>query len=851
MKKLAACAVLLLAAASLDAARLPRTVIPAHYDITIAPDLAKETFHGEETIDVDVKEPVSSMVMNAIGFTRIEATVTSAGTTTPASTAENANDETVTLTLAHPVASGPASIHLVFDAPIAQRLRGLYLSHAGGRKYAVTQFEATDARRAFPSFDEPAMKATFDIALVVDDGDTAISNAPVVSDTPAGQGKHRLRFETTKRMSTYLVAMLVGDFQCIEGGVDGTPIRVCATPGNQQMGQFALDAAEAVVHFYNGYFGIKYPFQKLDLISIPDFEAGAMENAGAITFRQTALLLDPKTSSVEQQRRVASTVAHEIAHQWFGDLVTMQWWDDIWLNEGFATFMSDKPLEAWKPEWNTKLGTVNGTIGALGLDSQRATRPIRTPAETSAEIDQLFDGIAYGKTAAVLRMVEHWLGAETFRQGIHEYLTKYSWSNARAEDFWGTMAAASKQPVDAVMKSFVDQPGAPLIHSTDACSGTRRTVTLEQERLALRGQPVRQTWTIPVCARNEPCEVVPAATAKLTFSGCTPPLFLNADGRGYYIDDYSAAERDSLLAHLDDLDTAERMSFRGNEALLVSLLRRDIADYLVLLAKMPRPAERPLVSAIAGSLEGLDRQLVNDQNRAAWQKTVRSLLRGYAPVTWNAPSGETEEQRLARADVLEDLGLLGAEPQVIAGAREVTARWLADPSSVDAGVAARARSIAARYGDAALFDKLLAQYGSAPSPSLKSESLFALTDFSDPKLIARAIALGLSDKVRSQDVPGFFDRMMFNPFARDETWTAVKAHWADLQSEVPTAMGAFTGGLSAFCDPAAKRDIEGFFATHDPGTGSRALKRALESIDRCIAFRGGQQASFDRAIARQ
>src|SRR6266849_8033314 len=387
------------------AARLPTTVMPNHYAIAITPDLAAETFHGEETIDVDVKEPVAAITMHAIGFTYHDVAVTSGGATTSANVGENAANEMITLALPQPIAAGPASIHIAFDAPINKRLRGLYLSHTQTRKYAVTQFEATDARRAFPSFDEPAMKATFDITLVVDKGDTAISNAPSLSDTTEGDTKHRIRFATTRKMSTYLVAMLIGDFQCIEGGVDGTPIRVCTTPGRQQNGQFALEAAQAAVRFYNRYYDIKYPFQKLDLIGIPDFEAGAMENAGAVTFRETSLLIDPATASTGQRKGVAGTVAHEIAHMWFGDLVTMKWWDDIWLNEGFASFMTSKPIEAWKPEWNEKLDTVGSSLGSLGLDSQRATRPIRTPAESSEEIAQLFDGIAYGKTAAVLRMV--------------------------------------------------------------------------------------------------------------------------------------------------------------------------------------------------------------------------------------------------------------------------------------------------------------------------------------------------------------------------------------------------------------------------------------------------------------
>ena len=316
---------LLFVSAVATAARLPQSVIPNHYAISIAPDLANERFSGEETIDVDVKQPVTAITLNAVGLTCHDARVTASGKTVTATITDSPADETITLTPAEPLAAGPAQISIAFDAPLARQLRGLYLAHTATRKYAVTQFEAVDARRAFPSFDEPAMKATFDIALTVDKGDTAISNTSIVSDTPAGDTKHRLQFATTPRMSTYLVAMLIGDFRCIASTVDGTPLRVCAPPGQQQMGTWALESAQAIVHFYNGYFGIKYPFPKLDLISIPDFEAGAMENAGAITFRETALLIDPATASIQQKKGVSSVIAHEVAHQWFGDLVTMKW----------------------------------------------------------------------------------------------------------------------------------------------------------------------------------------------------------------------------------------------------------------------------------------------------------------------------------------------------------------------------------------------------------------------------------------------------------------------------------------------------------------------------------------------
>src|SRR5262249_15338931 len=345
-----------------------------------------------------------------------------------------------------------AKLHISFTGTLNDKLRGFYLSRSGNRKYAVTQFEPTDARRAFPSFDEPDKKATFDITIVADKGDTAISNSRIESDKPGpGENKHTIKFATTPKMSTYLVALLVGDFQCVDGSSDGIPIRACAVPGKQELGRFAVEAAQHVLHFYNGYFGITYPYQKLDMIALPDFEAAGMENIGAITCRETHLLIDDKHASVLAHRLVAHVVAHEIAHQWFGDLVTMKWWDNLWLNEGFATWMETKPVAAWKPGWNLGLVDVGNTNETLALDSLRNTRPIRSKADTFDEINEQFDGIAYGKAAAVLRMVESYVGAEVFRQGVNTYLQAHACGNATAEDFWNAITAVSKKPVDKVM----------------------------------------------------------------------------------------------------------------------------------------------------------------------------------------------------------------------------------------------------------------------------------------------------------------------------------------------------------------------------------------------------------------
>ena len=382
--------------------------------------------------------------------------------------------ETATLTVPRPVARGRATLHIAYTGILNDKLRGFYLSQANGRKYAVSQMEATDARRAFPSFDEPAYKATFAISLMVDAADAAISNGRQISDTPGPEpGKHTIAFAATPKMSTYLVALLVGDFVCRSGQSGGTPIRVCSTPDKLGLTAFALEAAEQQVAFFNNYFGIAYPYEKLDIIGVPDFAAGAMENAGAITFRERMLLADDATASVGIRKSVASVISHELAHQWFGDLVTMKWWDDIWLNEGFATWAANKPLAAWKPEWKMDVSAAQETQSALALDALRATRAIHTQVETPAEINQVFDAIAYEKTAGVLNMIEAYVGPEAFRKGVSSYLQKYSLGNAAGEDFWTEVTRVTEKPVNRIMKSFVEQPGAPLVSVKTRVRGRR------------------------------------------------------------------------------------------------------------------------------------------------------------------------------------------------------------------------------------------------------------------------------------------------------------------------------------------------------------------------------------------
>ena len=453
-------AVLLLGACCSSAQRLPDTAAPVKYQLSFAPDFAKNNFAGDETIQVRVLKATPSITLNSAEITFQQATITQGGSAQTAKVATDSKQETATLTVDKPLSPGEATIHIGYTGTLNDQMRGLYLSKTDKRKYAVTQFEATDARRAFPSFDEPDKKATFDITAIVDKGDTAISNGRIISDTPGpAANKHTLKFSTSPKMSSYLVALAVGDFECEEGAADGIPIRVCGTPDKKGMGQFALKTAEFTLHYYDRYFGIKYPYGKLDFIGMPDFSAGAMENVGCIIARDLILFVDPKSSSYFLQKAVAqAAVAHEMAHQWFGDLVTMKWWDDLWLNEGFATWMSFKPIEAYRPEWNLQADAVQSADQAMDEDSLNSTHPIHQPVQSVQEILELADSITYNKAAAILSMVEGYVTPDVFRKGVNAYLAKHSYGNATAEDFWTTIAQVSKKPVDKIMAGFVQQP---------------------------------------------------------------------------------------------------------------------------------------------------------------------------------------------------------------------------------------------------------------------------------------------------------------------------------------------------------------------------------------------------------
>jgi aminopeptidase N len=846
--------------------RLPTGVRPDHYDLAFDVDLAAARFDGNETIRVRLDRSTTRIVLHAADIVFHEVTIESGSTTQTATVTLDEEAETAALTVARPLAAGFADIQIRYSGVLNDQLRGFYLSQANGRNYAVTQFESTDARRAFPSFDEPSLKATFAVTLTIPRGVTAISNGRILEDRPGpGETKHTLKFSTTPKMSTYLVAMAVGDFDCLEGDAGNIPVRVCATPDKKPLGRLALTMAGDILRYFNQYYAIAYPFGKLDMVAIPDFAAGAMENTAAIFYRETYLLADEATVSLATRKQIAAVIAHEIAHQWFGNLVTMRWWDDLWLNEGFATWMESQPLAANHPEWNIPVDEAAGTQSALNLDALRSTRPIHSNAETPAEIEATFDVIAYEKGAAVVRMIENYVGAEAFRKGVNDYLAKHAYANATSEDFWRAMTSASGKPVDRILPTFVNQPGVPLLDVTMNCASNSAAITLTQQRFSLEPSPASGAaaarWVIPICRKSaagtESCTEMRERTQRLTEPACPSWIFFNAGARGYYRTAYPPSMLPAFAADMGTrLSPPERLSLAGDEWALVQSGRHTVADYLTLAAGIGGERTAAVLSEFAARLGFVHDYVATESNAARFEAFVRSLLRPILDDVGMEPrAGEPEERNALRSVLIAALGTSGNDAEVIARARTLVDRALSGGTPLEPSLATALLRVAARRGDQQLFDAVAAAARRATTPEAFRRYLETLAYFEDPAIVRQALARLLSDEVRSQDAPFYVRNFLANPNAgvNRQAWQFLKTQWTAILPKISISLGdaAMVTGMSSFCDPETRDDIKAFFAEHPRPTAARALDQTLERINACVKLKESQAPVLSRWLAER
>jgi aminopeptidase N len=840
-----------------QAQRLPSNARPEHYALAITPNIPAATFAGAETIDLTLAAPSATITLNSLEIQIQSVTANGlAGTVSYDPAKEQASFHFV-----KSLAAGHVVLKIAYTGILNEKLRGFYLSKTATQTLAVTQFESTDARRAFPSFDEPALKATFDLALTVPKADTVISNTNVVSDAPGAGDTHTMVFARTPKMSTYLVAFLVGDFDCTSAGsADGIPIRVCSTPDKVKLTHFALSAAEHFLSYYDTYFGIKYPMPKLDLIAIPDFEAGAMENFGAITYRETDLLVDDQ-DGINAKKNVASVVAHEMAHQWFGDMVTMQWWDNLWLNEGFATWMQDKAASEWHPDWHYEQGVAEELDGTLNTDASRTTRPIRATADTPAQIAEMFDGIAYGKAGAVIGMVEHWIGPDLFRQGVHNYLMAHLYANATAEDFWNAQTSTSHQPVDKVMASFVEKPGVPVIAFADAQPAGE---PVRQKRFFLdpptggdkrdeeQATSTSRGWVIPVCLKTgstPKCQLVTADTAAVQMPAGAPFFYANADDKGYFRTAYSAAQLKAISAAAEtQLSVPERIGYLGDRWALTRAGQGSVGDFLDLALALKRDPNSAILDSTLGTINQIRSRIANDSpdDRAKLDAVIRAQYEpvfealGAKPATYDAQQIHTE--------LYGALGEAG-DPAILGQAKQITDDLLSgrkvDSDLVDVSVA-----LAATTGNAEFYDRILTVGQKSSDPGFQIEALQILTRFHDPALVVRTLDYATSGQVRNQDSWILIAIELNQRETRGIAWPWVQAHWDKVSAQLTTASGAqLVSATGSFCTVEERNQVASFFGTHKVEAAERSLAKALDSIDACVRVKQTQEPNLRAWLA--
>jgi cytosol alanyl aminopeptidase len=851
--------------------KLPGNVAPTGYRITLKLDPAQTTFSGHIEIQVNVKQPVKTIWLNATNIAISEAKLSKAGIGLAPQIVAGGTDF-VGLRF-DSVQPGTATIRISYTGHLRlQDSSGVFRMEEDGIKYIYTQFEETDARAAFPCFDEPSYKVPWQLTLEVPKGEDAVSNTPIEKQESNGDSKV-LHFKETKPLPSYLVAFAVGQFDFVPAGFAGknhVPIRIVTPKGHAKEAKYAAEVTATILTRLENYFGIPYPYEKADQVAIPvTYGFGAMENAGMVTYEQNVLLADPDRDTAKRQRLCASDEAHELAHQWFGDLVTTAWWNDIWLNEAFATWMEQKIIAEWKPEWQTRVADVADKLGAEAEDTLTSARKIRQEIKTKDDISNAFDGITYQKGAAVIGMFENWMGAPAFREGVQSYLRKYAFGNANATEFLAAISAKTNKSVTEPFSSFLNQAGVPLVSVGLDCNGKSPVLHLEQERsLPLHTTTVqKEMWQIPVCVRygnaaddESACTLMtdPESDWKLKGNGCPAWVDANANALGYYRIVYQG----NLLSELTEgdvqhrLSAAERVDLLGNAQALSGTGKMTNAEMLSLVPRFHDDPSWYVVRRAVNVALSPREHLVPEDLWANYQRFIRQSFGEQArELGWIEKPGETNDARWLRPTLVPFVATVGGDEELAKEARQLTEKWLADQNAVPADEVEAVLETAAYYGDKALFDRFLGQLKTARDRQERRYLLGAMTSFRDPAAIQAGMEAVLHGTIPF--IEG--ERLLFagqqEPQTRKLAFNFMKEHIEELAAKRPSGGGddagaAFVRVGASFCDAQSEEQLKSFF---EPEVGKftgapRMLEQTLGRINSCIASRSAQEPSVEKFL---
>jgi alanyl aminopeptidase len=831
-------------------------VVPQRYriDLTLTP--GADSFHGLAEIDVQVAGATPLVWLNSTDL-KISSALFRAGgrEIVPVLSAEQHGF--IALQFDGPI-SGAGTLRFEYDGKVSKNSSaGVFALQEDGEWYVYSQFETGDARRAFPCFDQPSFKTPWRITLHVPAAASAFANTPEEGESPESDGMKAVRFSESKPLPSYLVAFAAGHFETVDAGrVGKTPLRVIVPHGHAAGAKFAVEAIPQLLTLEEKYFGRPYPYEKLDSIAMP-ISNFAMENAGLITYPQDLLLGQAATDTMRRQRECAFVVAHEMAHQWFGDLVTMEWWNDVWLNEAFATWMERKMVGEWKPEWRANVTAVESRLRSMDMDSLVSARRIVQPIESDSDIANAFDDITYEKGAAVLGTFEHFAGTEPFRRGVQAYLKKYEWRTATTPGFLAAVSEGSGVDMTAAFNTFLNQAGVPLVTADLDCSGAKPLLHLSQKRSLPIGavDPAEHTWQIPVAIRYRDSSGTHGQRILLASGhedaaladarGCPVWLLGNDEAVGYYRVRYEGGLLDGLLANGgSELNVAERVSELGNVNALVGSGDVQPARALALVPEFsgdPNSEVADQAMEIASRLKGPE---VPDNLRPNAARYLRGVFGKRAEALgWHSKADEGDQTRLLRSNLVPFAAAEGDDKTLIDGAESLARQWLKDRSGVEPDMVAPVLSVAAQFGDRGLWELLHQQALVEKDPAIRGRLLSALGSFRDRTLAEASLHLLLTKEF---DLRQVFFAFLFGPLAYPETrdlpFDFVRANLDALVAGLPREVDAdFAAYLpitgNAFCDATHREEVDSFFRDRIKSYvgGERTLRQALESIDVCIA----------------
>jgi alanyl aminopeptidase len=839
---------------------------PSSYRADLTLDPGKDIYSGSISIQMQVKKPAETIWLNQEKLSIKSAVLTSQGVEHKGTTVSG-GDDFVGIHFDSAIPAGPAVLAIQYTGGvISKNSSGIFRQQESGNWYLFTQFEPTDARAAFPCFDEPSYKTPWQLTLHIPAGDSAISNTPVASETSAS-GTKTLVFKETKPLPSYLVAFAVGPFEYVNAGVAGrnkVPVRIVVPKGKTGEAKYAAEVTATILTRLENYFGIPYPYEKADQVAIPDTAGfGAMENVGMVTYAQNIILADPKVDQIFRQRQYALIAAHELSHQWFGDLVTTAWWDDIWLNEAFATWMERKLIAEWKPEWQTRVSDVSAKLAAAREDSLISARRIRQPILAKDDINNAFDGITYEKGASVIGMFENWMGPEEFRKGVQSYLKQYSFRATTAGEFLDSLSSSSKRNVTTAFSTFLNQAGVPIVSVALDCSGSKPALKVDQQRFLPLGSKgsTDQKWDIPLCVRygsgttgRNQCTLLTQASQTVALEDAKScPTWVQANDRanGYYRVDYKGGLLGSLVAGdvVDRLPAAERAELMGNAQALSNAGKLAAADVLALVDTFHNDPERYVVQTAVNLALGPREHLVPDNLLPNYQRFLLKNFQARArELGWTPKPGESEDVRLLRAQMVRPVATVGRDMDLAGQAKELAGKWFSDSSAVDPNMLSSVLGTAAYYGDKALFDRMLAQFKASKDRQIRRSLTGAMSSFHDRAAIEAGMNALIDGDIPFLEGSGLLFAGQSEEATRRLAFEFLKSHWDQIVAKMPTG-GGFDFGTAlpqvgaSFCDASSRDELKSFFAPKvDKFVGApRALDQTIEAIDLCIANKAAQE----------